>query len=67
MLICPNCKLEMSCIKNGVKVIYSGGFHVYPGDKYKCKGCDAEVILTNHQAYNPEIPVVATGHDVVMS
>ena len=66
MLICPNCKKEMTCVKNGVKVIFQGGFHVYFGDKYKCNGCAAEVVTTNHQAHNPQTPVEASEHDVVM-
>jgi len=49
MIICIDCKKEMTVIKNGYGVRY-GKSHVYPGDVFKCKSCNTEVIQTNKEA-----------------
>ena len=48
MIICPDCKKEMTCIKMGIGVRYTvDAKHVYYGDKYKCNKCGKEIINTN--------------------
>lgn len=46
MLVCVTCRREMRCERNGVGVDFGGG-HVYPGDRFRCPGCGAQVIRTN--------------------
>ena len=46
MLICKNCKTEMTCLKNGFGARWHEA-HYYHGDLYKCKKCGTEVITTN--------------------
>ncbi len=54
MLICVECKKEMTVVKNGYGVRY-GQSHVYPGDLLRCKGCHTEVIITNNDPiHDPE-------------
>jgi predicted RNA-binding Zn-ribbon protein involved in translation (DUF1610 family) len=38
MLICVECKREMTCDKNGVWIDFGCG-HVYPSDRFKCPSC----------------------------
>lgn len=53
MIVCVECKKEMTCTKTGIGVNFGNG-HVYAGDKYGCK-CGREIISTNPQAgYDPE-------------
>lgn len=54
MLVCVDCKKEMTVVKNGYGVRY-GQSHVYPGDLFKCKSCNVEVIRTNKEPiHDPE-------------
>ena len=44
-LVCPNCRIEMTCAKNGHIVRY-GRSYCYSGDRYECKECgNTSVIL----------------------
>lgn len=42
MLVCVDCKREMTCVTCGVGLDWGQG-HVYPSDVYKCKGCGKKV------------------------
>jgi len=48
MIVCVECQKEMICVENGLGVRY-GNSHVYTGDKYQCKKCLKEIILTNDE------------------
>jgi DNA-directed RNA polymerase subunit RPC12/RpoP len=56
MIICVDCKKEMKCMKNGVKVRY-GADHCYSGDLYECQSCGKEVINTNDNPYSSKTPL----------
>ena len=45
MLICAECRKEMTVIKNGYGIRY-GKAHVYEGDLYRCNNCRTKVIRT---------------------
>ena len=45
LIVCIKCQKEMSCHKTGVGINYGNG-HVYPGDIYKCKECEFEMIVS---------------------
>lgn len=66
MVLCANCSKEMTCIKSGVSVIYSGGYHIYSGDKFGCT-CGNAVIVTNPTPWNPQTPKKPADHDIVMN
>lgn len=69
MQICFNCKKEMTCIKSGMKVIYSGGYHVYFGDLFGCS-CGNKTVVTSGtpvNPVNPVNPVTPAEFDIVMS
>lgn len=54
MVVCANCKKEMSVKENGVGVRF-GKSHVYPGDLYECKKCKNQIILNNSvPVHDPE-------------
>ena len=65
MVVCTCCGREMSCVKNGVSVIFSGGYHIYTGDKFGCS-CGNSVIVTNPTPWNPQTPKKPGEHDIVM-
>ena len=51
MLICVECKKEMTCIKNGVNARWNGT-HTYPGDLFQCTSCGTKILNTgNCNAY----------------
>ncbi len=53
MIVCVQCRREMNCLKNGVGVDWGDG-HVYPGDRFGCPGCGAEIIRTGPgSTYDP--------------
>jgi len=47
MIVCVNCKQEMTCKKTGYGVRWHKD-HYYPGDLFICKNCGNEVIVTNN-------------------
>jgi len=47
MVICRDCKKEMSCITNGVQVRFGNGTHVYAGDEFECPTCYKRITVTN--------------------
>ena len=53
MYICPKCKKEMRCKKNGMICRWGAG-HCYSGDKYQCPTCKFEVIACNPRPYHSE-------------
>jgi hypothetical protein len=54
MLICVDCRVEMTCAKNGMVADYGNGHH-YAGDAYQCPECSAFVLTTAAEAYyDPE-------------
>jgi DNA-directed RNA polymerase subunit RPC12/RpoP len=54
MYICKTCKEEMSIKKTGFGARW-GDSHVYWGDLYECKKCNAEIIITNGKPfYDPD-------------
>lgn len=50
MVICPKCRMEMQCVMNGVRAKYGCG-HIYSGDKYRCKKCGGETVVTSAVPY----------------
>ena len=52
MYICPKCKIEMRCEKNGVTASWHQGHHCIPGDKYKCRNCDNEVLVAEGMVHS---------------
>ena len=50
MIMCGNCRIEMECVKNGVKTDFGHG-HVYAGDAFQCNHCGAKIVRTNQEAY----------------
>lgn len=46
--VCSKCQLEMEPHKNGVHVIehsYRGPYKIWEADEWRCRKCDAKVIL----------------------
>ena len=51
---CIKCNMEMRCDKNGVALDFGNG-HTYPGNRYKCPGCESMIIRTSPRVYfDPE-------------
>lgn len=46
MIVCSNCRKEMTCITTGVMVLF-GTNHAYPGDEFQCGDCGNTAIHTN--------------------
>jgi len=54
MKICVKCRREMFCDKNSVGADFGNG-HVYPADRFKCRGCGIEILNSNElPSYDPE-------------
>ena len=55
MLVCANCKKEMTCKKNGSNICFNKGTHVYSADQYECPICGSlvNVSSSNSPFYNP--------------
>ena len=51
MIVCRDCKKEMSCIGNGIQVRYGDGCHVYAGDEFECPTCYKRIIVTSGTPY----------------
>ena len=59
----------MACVKTGAYVRYKEGTEVYPGDKYKCFQCGAEVHVCTGEHFTEkkdEIPREAIRDDLWM-
>lgn len=61
MVICPKCKKEMMCVKTGVVCVWNKS-HCYSGDKFECKQCNSQTIITSKDSFfskdilkNPDI------------
>lgn len=51
MIVCTTCRKQMQCSCTGKRVVF-GEDHVYAGDEFHCKLCDARVVVTNPHPYN---------------
>ena len=56
MIFCTKCKRTMQGTKTGARVVYMGGTHDYPGDKYTCRTCNSEVVVMSEHPYHSEQP-----------
>lgn len=50
MIICSKCRVEMTCNKTGVVVLW-GLDHGRSGDEYKCPKCGSKTIHANAQSH----------------
>ena len=66
MIVCPKCKKEMQCEKNGTTVRFGTGEHCYAGDLFKCPTCGGEAIVTKPTPYYDQDCKSAQPHDVWM-
>jgi transposase-like protein len=52
-VVCPTCRINMKCVKNGHTVRY-GGRHCFSGDKYKCPECENESVIVESDRFEYE-------------
>ncbi len=45
MIVCVKCRKEMKCSESAIGVRF-GESHAYSGDKFKCKECGTEIIIS---------------------
>lgn len=61
MIVCANCKKEMTCKKTGSYVRFRDGTHVYPADQFECTECGAVVnVCTGEPFFDPKAVKVDT-------
>ena len=51
MIVCVNCKKEMTCTKTGRPLVWQNS-HVYSGDEFTCADCNNIVISVSSTPYN---------------
>ena len=67
MIVCPKCKKELVCKKNGTTVRYNtNGEHCYAGDLFQCPTCSFEVINTRSESHYDPDAKTQQPHDVWM-
>ena len=67
MLVCPKCKKELQCKKNGTTVRFNAyGEHCYAGDLYECPTCGNQTILTKTESFYDPDAKTQQPHDVWM-
>ena len=67
MLVCPKCKKELVCKKNGTTVRYrESGEHCYAGDLFQCPTCGFEVVNTRNESFYDPNARLEQPHDVWM-
>lgn len=52
--ICADCRVEMSCFKNGVAAVYGDFGHCYAGDLYVCPRCGHKLLFCNEAPHNDQ-------------
>lgn len=50
-IICPECRRDMRCVKNGIIVRYSG-VRCYAGDRYRCQECGGETVVCTAEPWD---------------
>ena len=55
MIVCVECRREMSCDRNSVGANFGNG-RVYPADRFKCPECGKMILSTNRIAsFDPDL------------
>ena len=53
-VVCPDCRINMRCKKNGHIVRY-GGRHCFSGDMYECPECGNRTVLVESDRFESDV------------